>query len=393
MLIWLDLQLDRPDVTDWINDRGIPLTAPDARSATGGSTPASGALGIYQAILRRHPGWDIATLRGRRASGRRSPAGSVSVPRRRPRCPGHDLDSAAARAALDTAWGHNVPAECMTGGMPEPIELFYWPTPNGRKISIALHEMELPYNLNLVNIGRATSSSPTSSGSRPTTECRPSSIPTGRTAPISIFESGAILQYLGRKTGSSTARSDRQRIEIDQWLFWQVAGVGPMAGQANHFLKYAPSMDPPKELPYAQDRYRSEVFRLYGVLNRRLADREYVAGDYSIADMAIWPWARGWEGQQQDIGAPPTWRRGSTGWRRVPPSRKAPRSARTQRATSRPTARPSGSCSSRPGRRWGGDEVRAGLSISREGRGSGMKKLRRGGGWAVRLVGDDDREA
>jgi GSH-dependent disulfide-bond oxidoreductase len=120
-------------------------------------------------------------------------------------------------------------------------------------------------------------------------------------APISVFESGAILQYLARKSGKFHGPSERERVEVDEWLFWQIGGVGPMAGQAHHFLNYAPSMDPPNVLPYAQTRYRNEVGRLYSVLNRRLADREFVAGDYSIADMAIWPWARGWEGQQQDI--------------------------------------------------------------------------------------------
>ena len=123
--------------------------------------------------------------------------------------------------------------------------------------------------------------------------------PDGR--PISVFESGAILQYLGRKTGKFYGATERERVEIEQWLFWQVGGVGPMAGQAHHFLTYAPSMDPPNDLPYAQARYRNEVGRLYSVLNRRLADRQFVAGAYSIADMAIWPWANGWQNQQQDI--------------------------------------------------------------------------------------------
>ena len=92
---------------------------------------------------------------------------------------------------------------------------------------------------------------------------------------------------------------------VEEWLFWQMGGVGPMAGQAHHFLRYAPTMDPPQVLPYAQARYRREVGRLYGVLDKRLAGRDYVAGDYSIADMAIWPWAMGWENQQQDLAAVP----------------------------------------------------------------------------------------
>ena len=94
-------------------------------------------------------------------------------------------------------------------------------------------------------------------------------------------------------------------MQVEEWLFWQVGGVGPMAGQAHHFLRYAPAMEPPQDLPYAKGRYRGEVARLYGVLDRRLAGRDYVAGDYSIADMAIWPWANGWKNQQQDIAQLP----------------------------------------------------------------------------------------
>ncbi len=183
-----------------------------------------------------------------------------------------------------------------------PIELHYWPTPNGWKITIALHEMALPYDLHLVNIGRGDQFKAEflriSPNNRMPAIVDPHG-PDGR--PISIFESGAILQYLGRKSGRFYGRTDRERTEIEQWLYWQVGGVGPIAGQAHHFLKYAPSMQPPQVLPYAQDRYRNEVGRLYSVLNHRLADRPFVAGDYSIADMAIWPWASLWEGQEQDI--------------------------------------------------------------------------------------------
>jgi GST-like protein len=186
--------------------------------------------------------------------------------------------------------------------MPQPIELYYWPTPNGRKVSIALYEMALPFNLNLVNIGRGDQFKPDFLKISPNNRMPAIIDPDGPDrAPISIFESGAILQYLGRKSGAFYGTSERERVEIEQWLFWQVGGVGPMAGQAHHFLSYAPTMDPPNVVPYAKSRYRNEVGRLYGVLNRRLADREYVAGDYSIADMAIWPWANGWEKQEQDI--------------------------------------------------------------------------------------------
>lgn len=186
--------------------------------------------------------------------------------------------------------------------MTTPIELYYWPTPNGWKVTIALEEMGLPYNLNLVNIGAGEQFEPEFLKIAPNNRM-PAIIdangPDGE--PISIFESGAILQYLARKTGKFGGTSERNRVEVDQWLMWQMGGVGPMAGQAHHFLKYAPAMDPPNNLPYAKDRYRNETGRLYGVLNRRLEGRDYVAGEYSIADMAIWPWASLWENQEQDI--------------------------------------------------------------------------------------------
>jgi GST-like protein len=176
--------------------------------------------------------------------------------------------------------------------MPAPIELYYWPTPNGWKISIALEEMGLPYNLNLVNIGAGEQFEPSFLAIAPNNRMPAIVDPEGPDGEaISIFESGAILQYLARKTGKFCGSTERERIEVDQWLMWQMGGLGPMAGQAHHFLKYAPSMEPPNDLPYAKDRYR-----------KRLADREFVAGDFfSIADMAIWPWACLWEGQQQDI--------------------------------------------------------------------------------------------
>jgi len=187
--------------------------------------------------------------------------------------------------------------------MTQPIDLYYWPTPNGWKISIVLEEMGLPYNLNLVNIGAGEQFEPEFLKIAPNNRMPVIVDPDGPDgAPITVFESGAILQYLARKTGKFYGASERDRIEVDQWLMWQMGGVGPMAGQAHHFLAYAPHMDPPNDIPYAKDRYRNEVNRLYGVLDRRLADRKFVAGDFfSIADMAIWPWASLWERQEQDI--------------------------------------------------------------------------------------------
>ncbi len=190
--------------------------------------------------------------------------------------------------------------------MPDPIDLHYWPTPNGWKITIALEEMALPYTLHLVDIGKGDQFDPEFLKLSPNNRMPAIIDPDGPDGhPISIFESGAILQYLGRKTGQFYGSSDRDRIVIDQWLMWQMGGVGPMAGQAHHFINYAPQRTPPQVLPYAQDRYRNEVGRLYSVLNARLQDNQFVAGDYSIADMAIWPWAQNWEGQEQDIDDKP----------------------------------------------------------------------------------------
>ena len=192
-----------------------------------------------------------------------------------------------------------------------PIELYFWPTPNGFKITIALHEMGLPYDLKLVNIGRGEQFAPDFLKISPNNRMPAIVDPDGPDgAPVSVFESGAILLYLAEKTGKFGGRTAREKIAVTEWLMWQMGGVGPMAGQAHHFLKYAPAMDPPNDIPYAKTRYRNEVGRLYGVLNKRLADNEFVAGDdFTIADMAIWPWTRGWEGQQQTLDDKPHMRR------------------------------------------------------------------------------------
>lgn len=195
--------------------------------------------------------------------------------------------------------------------MTRPIDLYYWPTPNGWKISIALEEMGLPYNLHLVDIGAGDQFRPDFLKIAPNNRMPAIIDPDGPDGkPVSIFESGAILQYLARKTGRFYGESERDRIAVDQWLMWQMGGLGPMAGQAHHFLKYAPALEPPQDLPYAKDRYRAEVARLYGVLDRQLAKHRYVAGDfYSIADMAIWGWASLWEGQQQTLDDKPNLKR------------------------------------------------------------------------------------
>lgn len=191
------------------------------------------------------------------------------------------------------------------------IKLYYWPTPNGWKITLALEEMGLPYQVKLVDIGKGEQFAPDFLKIAPNNRMPAILDPDGpEGAPISIFESGAILQYLARKTGKFYGETERDQISVDQWLMWQMGGVGPMAGQAHHFLKYAPAMDPPNDLPYAKDRYRNETARLYGVLDRQLAKGRFVAGEfYSIADMAIWPWASLWEGQQQTLDDKPNLKR------------------------------------------------------------------------------------
>lgn len=191
--------------------------------------------------------------------------------------------------------------------MSKPIDLYFWPTPNGWKISIALEEFGLPYETHLINIGKGDQFDPAFLKIAPNNRMPAIVDPDGPDgAPISIFESGAILQYLGRKTGQFYGTTERERVAVEEWLMWQMGGVGPMAGQAHHFIKYAPLLDPPQDLPYPKDRYRAEVGRLYGVLDRRLADNAFVAGDfYSIADMAIWPWASLWKGQEQTLDDKP----------------------------------------------------------------------------------------
>lgn len=179
----------------------------------------------------------------------------------------------------------------------EPIDLYYWPTPNGWKITIMLEEVGLPYRIIPVNIGKGDQFAPDFLKIAPNNKMPAIVDPDGPGgAPISVFESGAILQYLGRKTGQFYPSDERARVAVDQWLFWQMGGLGPMAGQTHHFRIYAP-----EKVPYAIDRYTNETNRLYGVLNKQLADHEFVAGDYSIADMAIVGWAKLWERQGQDI--------------------------------------------------------------------------------------------
>ena len=177
------------------------------------------------------------------------------------------------------------------------IELHYWPTPNGWKISIMLEECGLTYNLVPVNIGKGDQFKPEFLAISPNNRMPAIVDPEGPDGkPISVFESGAILQYLGRKTGMFYPADERARVAVDEWLFWQMGGFGPMLGQTHHFRLYAP-----EKVPYAIERYTNETNRLYGVLNKRLEGRDYICGEYSIADMACIGWAKGWEKQGQDL--------------------------------------------------------------------------------------------
>ncbi|ROL63912.1 thiol:disulfide oxidoreductase [Pseudomonas chlororaphis] len=177
------------------------------------------------------------------------------------------------------------------------IDLYYWTTPNGHKISLFLEEAGLPYKLHPVNISQGEQFKPEFLKIAPNNRI-PAIVdqqPDDGGAPLSLFESGAILLYLAEKTGKFLPTDLRGRQEALQWLFWQMGGLGPMAGQNHHFSRFAP-----EKIPYAIKRYVDETARLYGVLDRRLADREFVAGqDYSIADMAIYPWivSHQWQGQ------------------------------------------------------------------------------------------------
>ncbi len=178
-----------------------------------------------------------------------------------------------------------------------PIEVHYWPTPNGHKVTIALEEMGLPYTITPVNIGRGDQFKPDFLAISPNNRMPAIVDPDGPGGkPISVFESGAILQYLGRKTGQFYGRDERSRVEVEEWLFWQMAGLGPMAGQTHHFRGYAPAfIKDQRQVAYGAIRYTNETHRLYGVLNKRLEGRDYVAGEYSIADMASWPWTIPWK--------------------------------------------------------------------------------------------------
>lgn len=177
------------------------------------------------------------------------------------------------------------------------IDLYFWTTPNGFKITIMLEELGLAYRGHLVDISKGEQFAPAFLAISPNNKI-PAIVdpegPDGR--PLPIFESGAILQYLGRKYSAFYPTNERKKADVDQWLFWQVGGLGPMMGQAFHFRKYAK-----EKIPYGIERYTTEVMRLFGVMERRLADRPFLAGEYSIADIACYPWVMRWPELDFDI--------------------------------------------------------------------------------------------
>jgi GST-like protein len=186
------------------------------------------------------------------------------------------------------------------------IDLYYWPTPNGHKITLFLEETRLTYQIIPVNIGKGDQFNPAFLKISPNNRI-PAIVdhnPMDGGAPISVFESGAILLYLAEKTGCFLPVDLRGQFEVLQWLFWQVGGLGPMAGQNHHFVQYAP-----EKIPYAIQRYVNETSRLYAVLDRRLTEQEFIAGEYSIADMAAYPWIVPHKQQQQNLDDFPNMKR------------------------------------------------------------------------------------
>jgi GST-like protein len=212
------------------------------------------------------------------------------------------------------------------------IDLYYWPTPNGHKITIFLEEAGLPYRIVPVNIGAGDQFKPEFLRISPNNRMPAivDTAPSDGGAPVSVFESGAILGYLAEKTGRFLPAETRARVEVQQWLFWQMGGLGPMAGQNGHFALYAP-----EKIPYAIERYVKETNRLYAVADRRLADRECLAGDYSIADMAVYPWIVPYERHGQVLGHFPHLKRWFDAIRGRPAVERA--YARAQEISTQPT--------------------------------------------------------
>ena len=186
------------------------------------------------------------------------------------------------------------------------IDLYTWTTPNGRKVSIALEELGLPYTAHAIDISKDEQFQPDFLKIAPNNRI-PAIVdhdPRDGHGPLPVFESGAILIYLADKTGKLMPKSGEDRYRVIEWLMWQMGGPGPMFGQVHHFVKYNKG-----KAPYAEERYLKEAHRLYGVLDKRLATSDYVGGDYSIADMAIWPWVSRFEWQTVDLNKYPNVKR------------------------------------------------------------------------------------
>jgi GST-like protein len=178
------------------------------------------------------------------------------------------------------------------------LDVFYWPTPNGWKVTILLEELEQPYDLVPVDIRKGEQFRPAFLAISPNNKI-PAIVdraPADGGPPVALFESAAILTYLAEKHGRLYPSASRARHEVNQWLAWQIAALGPTAGQVHHFREYAT-----EHVPYAIERFTNEINRLYGVMNARLADRDFLAGDYSIADIACWPWIRLWRHHAQTL--------------------------------------------------------------------------------------------
>ncbi len=178
------------------------------------------------------------------------------------------------------------------------IDLYYAPTPNGWKITIMLEECSMPYKVIPVNLGKGDQFKPDFLKISPNNRM-PVIVDNSSSDPISVFESGAILMYLAEKSGRFFGEDERERVRVLEWLFWQIGGLGPMAGQVSHFVNYAPNF--PGDHSYSENRYKNEYDRLLGVMNNVLESREYLAGNYSIADMASFPWVTAYKRYEVDL--------------------------------------------------------------------------------------------
>jgi len=211
------------------------------------------------------------------------------------------------------------------------IDLYYWTTPNGHKMTMFLEETAMPYTIHPVNIGKGDQFKPEFLRISPNNRipAMVDTAPTDGGEPIAMFESGAMLLYLADKVGRFIPRDTRARLDCVQWLFWQMGNLGPMAGQNHHFVHYAP-----EKLPYAIDRYVNETGRLYAVLNKRLADRQFISGEYTVADMASYPWVLP-ERQSQNIDEFPHLKR----WKEAIKARPATQAAYAKAKEINPGAR------------------------------------------------------